>query len=96
MTMLTFVCQNETNKECQDGKKQYNDFVTGTIAKQEPVPNTEAISQEGAKIASGAMSGLNMFVSNTLSNYTDFLFSEPAKEMVASIVNDTNTANGDP
>lgn len=70
--------------------------MTGTIPKQEPVPNTEAISQEGAEVAKGAMSGLSMFVDNTLSNYTDVLFSEPAKEMVASIVNDTNTANGDP
>lgn len=49
--MLNWACQNETNKECQDGKKQYNDFVTGTIAQREPVPNTEAISQEGAEVA---------------------------------------------
>lgn len=32
-----------------------------------------------------------MFVNNTLSNYTDIIFSAPAKAIIASAVNDTNT-----
>lgn len=97
LTFMNMVCQgNETSKECQDGKKQYNDFVTGTIPQQEPVPNTQEISQGGAAFANSAMSGLDIWVNNTLSGYTDILFSEDAKEMVGSIVDDTNSANGDP